>query len=200
MSYDDDDDDKKPWGYASCDVDDETGEHLTYTRYETSGRVNRYTDNGDGGHSHSTWADADDYNAGEDPDWSRSESNDSPNPSDSEVEERSGCYLTSACMQHMSEDFDDKCYELELLRWFRDNFVSQEDIKHYYKVAPLIVQKIDVSGKRDKFYSQIYDKIVFPCVKDIEQGNYQSAYDRYKFSVKKLENRFVHSDILKKDN
>ena len=35
-----------------------------------------------------------------------------------------GCYLTTACMRHMQNKFDDNCYELTTLRWFRDNFVS----------------------------------------------------------------------------
>jgi hypothetical protein len=33
--------------------------------------VNRYTDNGDGGHSHDHWGNAHDYNAGKDPDQSK---------------------------------------------------------------------------------------------------------------------------------
>ena len=41
------------------------------------------------------------------------------------------CYLTSACMKYFQEKFDDNCYELTVLRWFRDNFVSKEDIQHY---------------------------------------------------------------------
>lgn len=31
-------------------------------------------------------------------------------------------------MQHFAQQFNDKCYELQLLRWFRNNFVSEEDI------------------------------------------------------------------------
>ena len=37
------------------------------------------------------------------------------------------CYLTTACMKHFQENFDDDCYELRVLRWFRDNFVSPEE-------------------------------------------------------------------------
>ena len=44
------------------------------------------------------------------------------------------CYLTTACMKYFQENFDDNCYELTVLRWFRDNFVSKEDIEHYYEV------------------------------------------------------------------
>ena len=36
------------------------------------------------------------------------------------------CYLTSACMEHFQDEFDDNCYELTVLRWFRDNFVSKK--------------------------------------------------------------------------
>ena len=43
-------------------------------------------------------------------------------------------------MKYFKENFDDNCYELTVLRWFRDNFVSKEDIKHYYEVAPIIVE------------------------------------------------------------
>lgn len=57
------------------------------------------------------------------------------------------CYLTTACMKHMKSDFDDNRNELMTLRWFRDNFVSKEDILHYYEVAPIIVEKINsISG------------------------------------------------------
>lgn len=52
----------RDWGYASSDADG----NLTYTSYEKSGGVNRYSDNGDGGHSHSHWDNKDDYNSGRD--------------------------------------------------------------------------------------------------------------------------------------
>lgn len=50
------------------------------------------------------------------------------------------CYLTTACMKHLQKDFDDNCEELTILRWFRDNFVSNDDVAHYYAVAPVIVE------------------------------------------------------------
>ena len=59
---------------------------------------------------------------------------------DGKKETSSGsCYLTTACMKHFNVEFDDNCYELQVLRWFRDNFVSIEDVNHYYKTAPAIV-------------------------------------------------------------
>ncbi len=141
----------RDWGYASSD---DKG-NLTYTSYEKNGSVNRYSDNGDGGHSHEHWNNKNDYDSGKNSDWSRSESNNSKNPSTGEVQSNGGCYLTSACMKHFQEGFDDNCYELTVLRWFRDNFVSKEDIEHYYKVAPIIVEAINEEEKSDIIYDYI---------------------------------------------
>lgn len=102
-----------------------------------------------------------------------------------------GCYLTSACMKYFQEKFDDNCYELIVLRWFRDNFVSKEDIEHYYEVAPIIVETINKEEKSGIIYDYIYDNIVGYCVEQIEQGNYEAAYNRYKNSVLVLEEQFT---------
>ncbi len=98
-----------------------------------------------------------------------------------------GCYLTSACLNHFNEDFDDNCYELTLLRWFRDNFVPKEDIEHYYEAAPIIVEIIDSEENSDIIYKYIYENIVDYCIDQINQGNYEKAYRRYKNSVLTLE-------------
>ena len=101
------------------------------------------------------------------------------------------CYLTTACMKRYLNNFNDNCYELTLLRWFRDNFVSKEDIKHYYKIAPIIVGEIDKDNNNDIVYDYIYDNIVDYCVGQIENGNYTEAYKRYKDSVMILEKKYV---------
>lgn len=101
------------------------------------------------------------------------------------------CYLTTACMRHDNENFDDNCYELRVLRWFRDYFVSKEDIEHYYKMAPYIVEGISREEKQDLIYDYIYDNIVDYCVEEIEKGNYEEAYTRYKESILSLEETFA---------
>lgn len=119
-------------------------------------------------------------------------------PDKSDTNSGSGsCYLTSACMKYFQENFDDNCYELTVLRWFRDNFVSKEDIEHYYEVAPIIVESINNEEKSDIIYNYIYDNIVDYCVVQIEQGNYDKAYSRYKSSVLTLEEQFT-KPILEK--
>ena len=77
------------------------------------------------------------------------------------------------------------------LRWFRDNFVSREDIKHYYYVAPIIVDKINSIPENNKIYKWIYEQVVQPCVQAIQNKNYEFAYSRYKNSVLTLEKQFT---------
>ena len=110
---------------------------------------------------------------------------------DGKKETSSGsCYLTSACMKHFQDGFDDNCHELNVLRWFRDNFVSKEDIKLYYEVAPIIVKNVESLDDNGKIYEYIYNHIVEACVKAIEDGNYDFAYNRYKSSVLALKEQF----------
>lgn len=109
-----------------------------------------------------------------------------------------GCYLTTACMRHYLNDFDDNCYELTVLRWFRDNFVSAEDIDHYYKIAPYIVAGIDEDTNPNLVYDYIYDNIVDACVTAIENGDYEFAYNRYKNSILKLEEAYARKIMQNK--
>ena len=103
------------------------------------------------------------------------------------------CFLTTACMRYMQENFDDNCYELIVLRWFRDNFVSTDDKKYYYDIAPKIVEAIGKEIDSNLIYNYIYDNIVDYCVTQIEQGNYNEAYNRYKYSVQLLEKYYIGS-------
>ncbi len=188
-------------GYASYDVDrfdDYSDSNLQYTSYEKSGSVNRYGDNGDGGHSHDHWNSNSDYNNGSNSDSSRSSSNGSSNPSTGEVQGNGGCYLTSACMKHMLNNFDDNCEELTILRWFRDKYVSPEDISHYYNTAPIIVEVIEELGDNSKVYNYIYDNIVKACVNAIKNGDYDFAYNRYKSSTLILEEQFARPKLTER--
>lgn len=111
------------------------------------------------------------------------------------------CFLTTACMRYFQDKFDDNCYELRVLRWFRDNFVSERDIAHYYETAPVIVDAINKEEKSDIIYNYIYDNVVDYCVEQIENGNYEEAYSRYKSSVLTFEEQFarpvLHNKLVK---
>ncbi len=108
-----------------------------------------------------------------------------------------GCYLTTACMQYYAENFDDNCYELTKLRWFRDTFVSKEDIAHYYEIAPSIVESINKTSGCEKIYNYIYENVIDVCVKAIEQGDYEFAYNRYKSSILAFEKEYVKQSLEK---
>ena len=98
-----------------------------------------------------------------------------------------GCFLTTACMEHQKELFDDNCEELTILRWFRDSFVDREDIEHYYVTAPIIVDAINQKEDSNQIYQSIYYVIVKACVEAIKRGDYDFAYQRYKEGTLQLE-------------
>ena len=106
-----------------------------------------------------------------------------------------GCFLTTACMMVQTEAFDDKCHELETLRWFRDHHVSQEDIDHYYCIAPSIVLLIDAQPNAAEIYQTIYQDVVSVCVEAIENQQFEQAYTTYKNAVVKLEQEYLNSSI-----
>lgn len=102
-----------------------------------------------------------------------------------------GCFLTSACMHAMTDCFDDNCYELQALRWFRDNYVSQRDIEHYYRVAPAIVTSIDKQPNKNDIYKSIFENVISACVTAIEKRDYEFAYSTYRDSVLSLEEQYL---------
>lgn len=108
-------------------------------------------------------------------------------------DEDKSCYLTTACLKHFSEHFDDNCHELTVLRWFRDRFVKPEDINLYYQMAPLIIEQIDSlpPQQQDDIYAYIYKNVVEACVSFIQNGQYDSAYERYMSSTLNLQKQFL---------
>lgn len=108
------------------------------------------------------------------------------------------CFLTTACMKHFQENFDDNCEELTILRKFRDKFVSTEDIYHYYKTAPVIVESINNIPDNEYIYNYMYTNIVEACVRAIKIGDYEFAYNRYKNSVLTLEEQFAKKFLEQK--
>lgn len=98
-------------------------------------------------------------------------------------------------MRYFQDKFDDNCYELRVLRWFRDTFVSEEDRAYYYEFAPVIVEAINADEKSNIIYNYIYDNVVDYCVEQIENGNYDEAYSRYKSSVLAFQEQFVRPSL-----
>lgn len=103
-----------------------------------------------------------------------------------------GCFLTSACVEYMGKA--DDCEELTVLRSFRDNYLKDttegnELVEQYYEVAPKIVEHINVSEKKERYYKYIYS-VVTNCIKLISENNYGAALSEYKNMVAGLKKEF----------
>ena len=104
-----------------------------------------------------------------------------------------GCYLTTACLCARGKLFDDNCYELTLLRHFRDFYLAKQpqgrqEIDYYYQVAPKIVSAINKDNNAQEIYHRLYLKMIVPVVKLIENGKKELAYQHYKKFTLGLEN------------
>lgn len=100
-------------------------------------------------------------------------------------------YLMEACKRHYKDDFDESCYELRVLRWYRDNHLSFEDTEHYYEVSPLIIKGIDSSSNPDEIYESIYEHVIADCVEALQYGARDIAYQRYKDSENYFEEEYA---------
>lgn len=104
-----------------------------------------------------------------------------------------GCYLTSACVS--SKGLPDDCYELETLRHYRDNWLKKTSegllvIAEYYAIAPKIVEEIDKKDNKEAIYDDIYENMVIPCVKYIEEEKFQEALELYRNMTLKLRTEY----------
>lgn len=104
-----------------------------------------------------------------------------------------GCYLTSACMY--AKGLPDDCYELETLRNFRDTWLKNSEegmaiIKEYYEVAPKIVSAINETKESKKVYDMLYEEMVQPCVKFIEQKKYKETVHLYRSMTMQLKEKY----------
>lgn len=101
----------------------------------------------------------------------------------------SGCYLTTACIRAMKENFDDNCKELTVLRKFRDSYVKDnhpEDIEEYYRTAPRVVEAISIREDSDSIYGKMYVELVQGTINLIEKNQFDDAYNLYKGYGRKL--------------
>ena len=104
-----------------------------------------------------------------------------------------GCYISTACTSSMG--LPDDCYELQLLRAFRDKRARYDEdfrktVEDYYKFAPLIVSKIDKEEERKEIYEYLYKNLVSPCVKLILENKEIDAMNHYKGIVYSLKDRY----------
>lgn len=105
----------------------------------------------------------------------------------------SGCFITTACLKHFKEDFDDNCYELTELRRLRDTFVKEQhptDVEEYYRIGPAIVDAINSHKDCDEIYADIHENLVLTTIR-LSQTSYEAAYRHYMEYVVNLKNQYV---------
>lgn len=103
---------------------------------------------------------------------------------------RKFCFITTAACQTLHKP--DNCYELNAFRNFRDNWLTRTSggavkIQEYYLFAPMIVEAIDRSPRKEEVYHRIWRDYLSPCLADIEQNKQQACAELYEKMVKDLE-------------
>lgn len=106
------------------------------------------------------------------------------------------CYITTAVCKSL--DKPDDCYELSLLRDYRDQYLLEsekgtETVKEYYNIAPTIVKRIDRQENSAEIYAGIWKDYLNPCVGLIEADKKQECQVLYSDMVRKLEKKYLYS-------
>ena len=106
------------------------------------------------------------------------------------------CYITTAVCETFGKP--DDCYELMLLRDYRDGYLSalpEGDalIHTYYDVAPSIVKHINQRPDRKEIYRSIWDQYLSPCISMIESDQLSECKERYTQMVWDLKEKYFLS-------
>lgn len=104
----------------------------------------------------------------------------------------SGCFITTACV--IRRGLSDDCYELQVLRKFRDTYVAsqlngKELIGEYYKTAPHIVESINSLDNAGELYETIFQNIR-KAIDFVEQKEDAAAFALYCEVVKELNEKY----------
>lgn len=105
------------------------------------------------------------------------------------------CYISTASA--LVNGMDDHCYELELLRDFRDRFLSfgneqSRQMSAYYNVSPTILKRIDRSDNSQSIYRSLWKEYILPCIRYIESKDEESCYQHYMKMVQSLKETYLY--------
>ena len=109
----------------------------------------------------------------------------------------SWCFITTAVCEYLKKA--DNCYELTMLRQFRDNWLILQPggrllVQEYYQIAPSIVNALNISKDRDEIYYNIWKSYIQPCVSLIEQKSFESCQTLYEEMV-----HYLKQTVLKEN-
>ena len=108
---------------------------------------------------------------------------------------RKFCYITTAVCQTFQKP--DDCYELTLIRNYRDGYLAKLPegeciIKAYYDVAPTIVKHINKRKDSAAIYEGIWQKYLSPCISMIEEGKNEECKELYIEMVETLQKDYFY--------
>lgn len=128
-------------------------------------------------------------------DYGREHRHDSDSEStSSDSDTNNSCFLTTACIR--TKGLADDCKELELLRSCRDKYIlnlpsGSSDVQEYYKISPLIISKIRLNANSAQIFAEIYNDLITPSVRFVENNQNFEAYNLYKNYVLKLKDKYL---------
>ena len=105
------------------------------------------------------------------------------------------CYITSAVCETFGKP--DDCYELTLLRNYRDTYLAalpggKEQIREYYDVAPSVVKHISQREDAHEIYRGIWEEYLAPCIGMIENGQNEACREKYEEMVQTLRGQYLY--------
>lgn len=104
------------------------------------------------------------------------------------------CYVTTAVCRSLNKPED--CYELNLLRDYRDNYLALTEngeslVNRYYDIAPTIVKRIDKSADAEEKYHYIWERYLKPCIAYIEMGEKEQCGREYIKMMEELQEQYI---------
>lgn len=104
-----------------------------------------------------------------------------------------GCFITTATC--MSLNKGDDCEELMAMRRYRDmstvkNPLIAELVREYYRIAPVIVKRIDAQPEKAQIYQQLWDKYISKTYTCIKREDYDNATKLYVSMVADLSEEY----------
>lgn len=106
------------------------------------------------------------------------------------------CFVSTACAE--ARGLPDDCYELALLRLFREEHVArlpegETALADYRDKAPRLVAAVEALGEREahEVWEEVYERGVRPAVALITNGAWDEAYEHYRAMCAELEERFL---------
>jgi len=107
---------------------------------------------------------------------------------------RTGCFITTAVAETLG--LGDDCRELNALRRFRDTYMLETpqrraEVAHYYRVAPLIVERIWASASPGEVWRELAHSYVLPAVRLVEAGQAEASRQLYRRMVRELSGHWL---------